>query len=616
MLYRVRVLLQIIGLWLLYFWAARALFLGYHHERLAGISAADLAGGFGSGFRLDISAATYLSAIPAVLLVFSPLRILLPVVRWLIGVWTAAAVVAMSVLVAADLELFRQWDKRIDASVVWYLRTPAEAWASTGGTPRLLLAAVAIGLAGGAWWVFRRWAGRDLKRLEPIHPLFAAPLVLVVGVLVIPARGGIQTWPLTGSSAYRSAEPFVNQSAQNAAWGFFDSAYRRLYDRTNPFVALSPADAERVAARPVAAAAPGGLLTTPRPNVLVIIWESASARAFGSLGGQPGITPRTDSLARQGLLFRKFYAAGDRTDKGVAAILSGFPGLPRGSIMMVPSKTKALPFLNADFEAAGYRSSFYYGGELEFASLKAYLANARYQRVVGKGAFPPESWITKWGAHDAAVADRVLEDLGREAAPFFSVWLTSSSHEPFETSDPPRIPGSDWQSQYFNSLAYTDAVIGRFIDRARTNPWWSRTLVVIVADHGRRVVPLDNDAPLRDADAMFRIPMLWVGGALAVADTISDRIGSQTDLAPTLAAAAGLIPQRPYRYGTSLLGPNPSPFAYYGFDTGFGVVAPGGSLVYDHRAGRITSSRGAVTDHDLTLGRALSQLTYQDYLDR
>ncbi len=616
MRHRVRVLLKIMGFWLLYFWVARVAFLAYHYHRAAGLSPADVLSGFGSGFRLDASGAAYLTAVPAALLVLSPIRVLLPWVRRLIATWVIVAAVGVSILVAADLELFAQWDKRIDASVVWYLKTPAEAWASTGGSPRLLLVAVAIALATGAVAAFRRFVGPDLVRLEPINAFFMAPLVLLIGVLVIPARGGVQNWPLTGSSAYTSAEPFLNQAAQNAAWGFFDSMYRRMYDRTNPFVTMSPAEAEQLTIRPApAAAGPSRLLTTPRPNVLVIIWESASARAFGSLGGQPGVTPMTDSLARQGLLFRQFYAAGDRTDKGVAAILSGFPALPRGSLMMVPSKTRALPFLNADFGAAGYRSSFYYGGELEFASLKAYLVNAGYQRVVGKEGFPAKSWTSMWGAHDGAVADRLQNDLGRETEPFFSVWLTLSSHEPFETPDPPRIKGTDWQSQYYNSLAYTDHVIGQFIARARTKPWWSKTLVVIVADHGRRVSPMET-APSRDAYAMFRIPMLWLGGALAVTDSVSDRIGSQTDIPPTLLGAVGLIPKRPYPYGGSLLDPNPSPFAYYGFETGFGIVTPDGSLVYDLRAGRPSSSRGTYTDRDVRLGRALSQLTYQDYLDR
>ena len=98
--------------------------------------------------------------------------------------------------------------------------------------------------------------------------------------------------------------------------------------------------------------------------------------------------------------------------------------------------------------------------------------------------------------------------------------------------------------------------------------------------------------------------------------TVSDRVGSQTDIAPTLVGAVGLTPARLYRYGGSLIDANPSPFAYYGFETGFGLVTDRGALMYDHLARRLIAARGSTTDRDLTLGRALSQLTYQDYLDR
>ena len=36
MLDRVRIFLKIFGFWLLYFWVARVLFLGYHHARVTG----------------------------------------------------------------------------------------------------------------------------------------------------------------------------------------------------------------------------------------------------------------------------------------------------------------------------------------------------------------------------------------------------------------------------------------------------------------------------------------------------------------------------------------------------------------------------------------------------
>jgi hypothetical protein len=55
---------------------------------------------------------------------------------------------------------------------------------------------------------------------------------------------------------------------------------------------------------------------------------------------------------------------------------------------------------------------------------------------------------------------------------------------------------------------------------------------------------------------------------------------------------------------------------YYGFDDGFGMVTAGGSLVWEHIPDRVTSQTGETGATELRIGRAMLQVTYQDYLDR
>lgn len=617
MLARLWLAAKIYLFWVAFFLLARVLFLLYHRDQTASLAAAAITRVFEAGLRLDLSAAAYLSLVPFVLLAVSGYRRLAPIVRRLLQAWFALSLLAMTLLLVSDFEIAARWGRRIDAAVIPFLATPREAWASAGASPRFLLLVGVVVWAAVALWVVRALIGRPLARAGPAHWLNPLPLLLAIGGLVVAGRGGVQTWPLTVSSAYHSSVPFANLAAQNAAWGFFDSMYRRAYDTSNPYRIVADSTARHTIE---AAHRPVGPPRQPpiagkTPNVLLIIWESASARAFGSLGGVEGVTPRFDSLRREGLLFRRFYAAGDRTDKGIAATLSGFPGIPNSSILKVASKTRALPFLTAQFRAAGYRTGFYYGGELEFASLQAYLTSAGFDTTAGKGDFPPEQWNSQWGAHDGVVADRLLADIDRGREPFFNVWLTLSSHEPFEAPTHPTIPGNDWQSRYFNALAYTDRVLGELIGRAKEHPWWRNTLVIIVADHGRRVLPLDSATPPLAPDIEYRVPMLWLGGALTTRDSVVDEIASQLDVAPTLTDLLGLDP-KVFRYGRSLLHPVATPLAYYGYDVGFGLVTERGQLVFDHRAGRISWQTGAPSEEDRRLGHALLQESYQDYLNR
>src|SRR5690606_20904539 len=67
------------------------------------------------------------------------------------------------------------------------------------------------------------------------------------------------------------------------------------------------------------------VLSTTRPNVVIIMLESFVGDLIQSLGGEKGITPHMEELIKGGILFDHIYSAADRSDKGMVAVLSGFP---------------------------------------------------------------------------------------------------------------------------------------------------------------------------------------------------------------------------------------------------------------------------------------------------
>jgi arylsulfatase A-like enzyme len=140
--------------------------------------------------------------------------------------------------------------------------------------------------------------------------------------------------------------------------------------------------------------------------------------------------------------------------------------------------------------------------------------------------------------------------------------------------------------------------------------------VIIVADHSKKLEKTDANVPYKSAESWYHIPMLWTGGALRARGEHMDEIMSQTDLAPTLLAQLGIPGGERYRFGRSVFTAPIRPWAYYGFDDGFGLVTPRGSFVWEHVPNRITSQTGVVDPADLRLGRAMLQVTFQDYLNR
>ncbi len=446
-------------------------------------------------------------------------------------------------------------------------------------------------------------------------------MVLATTLLIIPIRGGLQLAPMNVSAVFFSPVAFANHAAINPQWNFLFSVLEKTDDQTNPFVYLP----EPIAQQAVQSLYEPGIQTSlvnqvgfgqsnapilsqNRPNILLIVWESLTAKVVTKLGGRPDITPNFDKLCNEGVLFTNYYASGDRSEKGLIALLSGFPAQPLTSIMTIPQKSAKLPTLTGTLRQAGYQTSFYYGGETEFANIRSYLFHSQYDRIVSKPDFPAETWNSKWGAHDHIVYGRLLQDLSRQRQPFFTTLFTLSSHEPFEVPMlPVAVPGTNEEDLFLNAHFYADKSLGEFIAQAKQQSWWANTLVIIVADHGHR---LPTIGPNKTEE--FHIPMLWLGGALKQSGII-DEVASQTDLPATLLHQLHLNAS-PFRWSCNLFDPTRQPFAYFAFHNGFGFVRPGRALVYDNDARRLVEQHGLVSDTDIKTGQAFEEVSFGDYL--
>jgi phosphoglycerol transferase MdoB-like AlkP superfamily enzyme len=614
---KLRFLFRYIAFWFLFFSLLRIAFLAYHHSETASLDAGTIAGVLARGARMDISAASYVALVPVILLAFAPLfraRILGLVLR----AYSYLAIFLASLLAAVDFELFAKWGSRVDSTLLPYLRTPREAAASAESSPIALLALLLIALVAAGVWGFRRMVGRhDAEVAGGSLARTALPLLLTGVLLLVPIRGGLQWTPLNPSSTYFSHSDFANQAGLNVAWNFLHSLTIRDYRTGNPYAsAIPPAEARQLVDSLLRTtdATTRHLLRVTRPNIILIIWESATAKVVRRLGGLPGITTHFDSLSHTGVLFDAIYASGNRSAKGLAAILSGWPAQSNAPILSSPARAARLPGLATDLTHAGYHTAFYYGGELEFADFKSYLVAHGFDHIVGEQDFDRKDWSSKWGAHDHVVLARLLSDTRAAARPFFTTLFTLSSHEPYDVPMAPVIGGTSEEAHFLNAHVYADRSIGAFIANASREPWWDSTLVIIIADHGHPLPRLQ--APVGEtASQLYHIPMLWLGGALAVRDTVITVVGSQVDVAPTLLAQLGLS-HASYKWGKNLLAADVQPFAFFSYLDGFGWVDAHGRLVYSYNTHQVMQHTPDADERAVRAGEAYQRLTYQDFLGR
>ena len=601
-------------LWIGYFVFARLFFLLFYFDKTKELGFTTILKTFLYGLRLDASFTAYLCLIPFLFIVFS-LFVQHQKIRILIKWYSFILITGITLLLIIDANLYASWGTRLDATLLNYLNTPEVMLASTATSQLLLGLFFWLFTVTSFIFIFNKIINKSAKKLHTGNWIQAPILLLITAALIIPLRGGLQTIPVNQSNVYFSSKMFANHAAINFIWNF-SNALTHNANKKNPYVYFNTEVAKEIILKnknKLLESTTDSILNTSKPNVILIIWESLTAKVVGTLGGEPTVTENLNSLSKEGILFTNFYANGDRTDKGIPALLSGYYPQPTVSIMKMPNKTRSLPMLPQKMIDLGYETAFYHGGDLNFGNMNTYLRNAGITNFVAGTDFDKKDWNSKWGAHDHIFMKRFSDDLAKEQqTPFFKIALTLTSHEPYEIIGDYKF-GKDTEENKFRSAhAYTDNVIGTFIANAKKQPWYKNTLIIIAADHGHRS-PEHQGA--FNSPKKFKIPMLWLGGALNKTGIKIDNIASQIDLSYTL---LDLLKgdKDAFIFSKNIFNNSNKQYAHYIFNNGFGTLSKNGTYIFDYVNKRSILKEGTASQQLDSLGKAITQEAYQDFLDR
>lgn len=597
--------------WLVFFFIGRLFFISMQFRSSFQNSLIDLLATFWHGAKLDFSTTGYFLIIP--------LLAVIPGV-WFNGNWykyfirwyTYIVIVFSSIIIVSDANLYSYWGFRMDYTPMLYLKTPGEAMASVS-TMKIILFFAAIVLVS-AFFIFfyNKLIDRFFGGFERVRFWLPAILFFMIlsGSLLIPIRGGFGLAPINAGSVYFSKNMYLNHTAINAVWNVGCSAFaqnpvRNPYEFGDLSVAKSVVDTLIVKK-----GFPKKVLKTSKPNVIIIVLESFSGYLIGPLGGDSLVTPNINRYSREGILFSNFYASGTRTDKAIPAVLDGYPAQPAQSIIKEPKKSQSLPSLVKTLIENGYNSAFWYGGDIDFANFNAFVVGSGFNSIITKSNFDPVNYNSKWGVHDHILFKALEDSMRTVEEPFLKVVLTLSSHEPFDVPMEPVFPGSDIMAKYKNSVYYTDRTLGSFFDWAKTTDWWKNTVIILVADHCARIY---SDMPNYKQN-VFRIPMLWIGGALSEQGTKIEKLGSQVDIPTTLLNQLGITGNFPF--GKDLLSDQSKSFAFYTYNEGFGFITDTSAVGFDLKSRRLVLSEGKHPESAERKGKAYLQVLFNDYLKR
>lgn len=600
-------------LWVGYFVFARVFFLLFYIDKTKELHVTTILKTFLYGLRLDISFTAYLCVIPF-LLFTSSVFIRVKNLSRILKIYTYILLLIVTLLLIIDASLYESWGVRLDTSLLPYLNTPELMVASVSKFQMV---------TGVLFWIittfifskiFKKNITKKATKITTSNWLQVPLFLIITASLILPIRGGLQTIPVNQSNVYFSNNMFANHAAINFIWNFFNTLTHKT-DGVNIYKSYQPKTANKIINKKrnlLLKIDTDSILNTKKPNVILIIWEGLTAKVVGALEGEPNVTENLNTLSKEGLLFTNFYANGDRTDKGIPAILSGYYPLPIKRIMRMPNKTRSLPMLPKKMNDLGYNTSFYYGGDLNFGNMNTYLRNAGITDFVDGSFFKSKDWNSKWGAHDHIVLEKFANDLKTShKKPFFKILLTLSSHEPFQFPDTYKFGQDTEDNNFRSSHAYTDKAIGKFINFAKKQVWYKNTLIVIMADHGHRS---PEHKGIFNSPKKFRIPMLWLGGALQKKHKTISNFTQQIDFPYTLLSLLN-GDNKAFKWSKNLFNNSLDQFSYFSFNKGFGTISKDGTFVYDFVSKKPILDIGN-TKHLDSLGKAISQEVYQDFLDR
>jgi len=321
-----------------------------------------------------------------------------------------------------------------------------------------------------------------------------------------------------------------------------------------------------------------------KPNVLLIINDSARLDRCSCYGYGPPTTPVLDEVAAEGVRFERCYSESTWTVPVMFTLLTGLaPREHRGEELR--RLAEGLPSLPELLKRAGY--STFAGSANPFFGPKCHVTRgfdefyrpARAIRITKpfvKYIAQRLGWTDNGGA---VVTKRFCRALPSLKPPWFAVLWYFDAHSPYAGKQPfidrfatkplslgerngllkrlrrpPELGATASEediphlSDLFDAaMAYEDMLIGRVREALVHSGAWNDTLTVITADHGEMLGEgglMGHGRPVGMHEPLVHVPLVARGPDVE-AGTVSDSLVQMADIAQTIARAAGVAHELP-----------------------------------------------------------------------
>ncbi len=285
---------------------------------------------------------------------------------------------------------------------------------------------------------------------------------------------------------------------------------------------------------------------TKPPNVVLITLDTTRADRMGFLGSDRGLTPNLDQLASQSVVFTRAYAQVPLTTPSHAALLTGtYPQFNHVEDLGAPLAPN-LPYLPDLLRKRGYHTAAFVGAYIldPAGAAPGFERGFDYYSAGFHSRKPGEDRYKSVERRAEDVADRALGWISRNPQGPFFVWLHFyDAHDPYDP--PPPFKAKYAETPYDGEIAYTDSVVGSFIEVLRRHGLYQNTVIAIAADHGEAFGEHGEERHgMFLYDETIHVPlMLKLDAGQFAGERIDARVAI-ADVAPSLLEAVGISPPK------------------------------------------------------------------------
>lgn len=576
--------ISVLFFWVLFFDFQRILFLFHNFNKFSEIGIFNWIGAFYYSIRLDLSTAGFLSLIPIIFLVIS----IVWQKKWAFRAFSIILLVqsiVCALIHAGEINAYPEWNHKLTGRVFMHLSHPDEVF-RTADWGMIFWFIIYAGLEILVAFYLKKWLFKQKQveqnisfRKQLITTGISIPVTMFLCLFL--ARGGFQPIPINTDDACYTNEYIANDLSINSTYYFGKSFL--LYKRTNidQFIPTFSEEQKNEVEQKLFNynyQHDNLFLKNARPNIVLIILESWSGNAIGSMTQTTTAAPHFDKLTQDGLFFSNIYGVSGTSEIGNSSIFSGYPGIPEVAITMQADKHRKIPSLNQDLKQWDYTSAYLFSGDLKYGNIGGYLKDHGFDIVEDEANFPQKIKKGKLNYFDEDLYRILIEKIAKLPEPFMQCGFTGSTHSPYDFPNQEKFNKfGGAEGKFHNSMLYADSCLYDFVQKAQKQPWYDNTLFIFVADHGRSTNGQQNPS----STSFNRIPLLIYGNPLKdeYRGKIIHKIGSQVDIVRTLLYQMGGDFER-YRWSKDLMNPNAPEFALHTINRGYGWITPKGNFTY------------------------------------